>query len=131
MSELSVLYPTPAPLREIILLPSALQTGKDLARPQNLWVINIRLARFCPINSTFTGLFYLDLFRTTYSRRFFRLSGSACGTTDKNYHHGGTEVSAPSRGDSLKPEMGEAPTSALRERSVLGRKTRKFTAPFS
>ena len=68
------------------------------ARPQNLWVINIRLARFCPINSTVMGLFYLDLFRTIYSRSFFRQrrifrlkrirKGGACGMTDKNYHHG-------------------------------------------
>ena len=53
----------------------------NMARPQNLWGIDIRLAHFRPINKAFMGLFYRNLFRTTYSRRFL----------DKNYHHGDTE----------------------------------------
>ena len=69
---------------------------------QNLWVIDISLARSHPINSAFIGLFFLNLFRIDIFQTFFpsmripsrpeRLGQAACGTTDKNYHHGDTEI---------------------------------------
>ena len=41
----------------------------NMARPQNLWGIDIRLAHFRPINKAFMGLFYCDLFRSDSPER--------------------------------------------------------------
>jgi len=71
----SRVIPAKAGIQNITLINVSLRKEssreKHSARPQNLWVVDIRLACFRSINRAIMDLFYRDLFRSDIFQVFF------------------------------------------------------------